>query len=197
MKRILVVGATGTIGKAVVAALGGKYEVVAASRQNAAHKVDIADAASIRGLFKAVGKVDGVVSCAGAARMKPLVELTDDDFAFSVQNKLLGQVALARAAVDAVSDGGVILLTTGVLARNPTPGCGAITLVNAGVEGFVRAAALEMPRGIRINAVSPPWVTETLIAYKMDPAIGKPAAQVAQAYVRALESGRSGEIVAV
>jgi NAD(P)-dependent dehydrogenase (short-subunit alcohol dehydrogenase family) len=196
MKRSLVVGATGTIGRAVMAALGGKYELIGASRSKAAHKVDMSDPASIRGLLQAVGRVDGIVSAAGQARFKPLAQLQDEDFDFSVRNKLMGQVNLARYGLEHVNDGGVIVLTTGVLATQPMPGSGAISLVNAAVEGFVRAAALELPRGVRISAVSPPWVTETLAALKMD-LPGKPAAEVAQAYVKAVESTASGQIMAV
>ena len=196
MKRILVVGATGTIGRAVMAALGGNYEVIAASRSKAAHKVDMSDPASIRGLLQAVGRVDGIVSAAGQARFKPLAQLQDEDFDFSLRNKLMGQVNLARYGLEHVNDGGVIVLTTGVLATQPMAGSGAISLVNAAVEGFVRAAALELPRGVRISAVSPPWVTETLAALKMDLS-GKPAAEVAKAYVKAVESTASGQIMAV
>jgi NAD(P)-dependent dehydrogenase (short-subunit alcohol dehydrogenase family) len=196
MKRILVVGATGTIGRAVVAALEGKYEVIAASRSKAAHKVDISDAASIRSLLSSVGRLDAIVSAAGQARFKPLAQLQDEDFEFSLRNKLMGQVNLARHGLEHVNDGGAIVLTTGVLATKPMQGSGAISLVNSAVEGFVRAAALELPRGVRINAVSPPWVTETLAALKMD-LPGKPAAEVAKAYVKALEGGTSGQILAV
>jgi len=87
-------------------------------------------------------------------------------------------------------------VTSGVLAQNPLKGSGAISLVNAGLEGFVRAAALEAPRGIRVNVVSPPWVTETLIAYKMDPSGGIPAAQVAKTYVKAVEGEDTGRTLA-
>lgn len=195
MKKVLVVGATGTIGSAVVAALSGKYEVLQASQKKAELKVDISDPASIRRLLGAAGKVDAIVSCAGSARFKPLSQLGDEDFEFSLRNKLMGQVNLARLGMEQVNDGGAIVLTTGVLATRPMPGSGAISLVNSGVEGFVRAAALEAPRKLRINAVSPPWVTETLVALKMDTKGGKPAAEVAQAYVRTLEGTASGQIV--
>src|SRR5690606_21343414 len=88
--RIIVIGATGTIGRAVVDALSPRHDVVAASRSSNP-SVDIADAASIRALFASVGHVDAVVCAAGAARFAPLAELTDDDFAFSIANKLMGQ----------------------------------------------------------------------------------------------------------
>jgi len=66
-------------------------------------------------------------------------------------------------------------------------------MVNAGLEGFVRAAAIDLPRGLRVNVVSPPWVTETLIARKMDPSIGIPADQVAQAYLASVEGTMTGQ----
>jgi NAD(P)-dependent dehydrogenase (short-subunit alcohol dehydrogenase family) len=76
------------------------------------------------------------------------------------------------------------------------PGAAAISMVNAGLEGFGRAAALELGNEkIRVNVVSPPWVTETLIAYKMDPANGLPAAEVAKAYVKSVEGAATGLII--
>jgi NAD(P)-dependent dehydrogenase (short-subunit alcohol dehydrogenase family) len=193
--RILVVGATGTIGRAVCDALSPRHEVVRASRHRSALKVDIAQQDSIRALYQSVGHVDAVVSAAGEARFAPLAALRDEDFAFSLANKLMGQVNLVRLGLDSVSEGGGFVLTSGVLARAPMPGSGAISLVNAGVEGFTRAAALEAPRGIRVNVVSPPWVTETLRALGMDTAHGLPAATVAQTYVQAVEGRMTGEVL--
>jgi NAD(P)-dependent dehydrogenase (short-subunit alcohol dehydrogenase family) len=107
----------------------------------------------------------------------------------------MGQVNLVRYGFDAMRDGGSFTLTSGVLAQTPMVGSGAVSLVNAGLEGFARAAALEAPRGIRVNVVSPPWVTETLIAFKMDPAGGLPAAEVARAYVASIEGKQSGVVL--
>ncbi len=94
--RILVIGATGTIGKAVVAALSPKHDVVAASHPHATEKVDISDPASIRALLARLGKFDAIVSAAGSARFVPLASLSEDDFAYSTANKLMGQVNLTR-----------------------------------------------------------------------------------------------------
>src|SRR5262249_54450941 len=123
-------------------------------------------------------------------------KLTDDDFAFSLGNKLMGQVNLVRHGFASVRDGGSFTLTSGVLAQKPMPGSGAISLVNSGLEGFVRAAALEAPRNIRVNVVSPPWVTETLVGLGMDPSIGLSAATVAKAYVRSVTGTESGAVIA-
>src|SRR5438094_7700735 len=149
--RILLIGATGTIGKAIAATLGRRHEVLLASRQQAPLHVDIADPASIRGLYAKVGKVGAVISAAGQARFKPLDELSDADFRFSLDNNLLGQVNVVRYGLGSVADNGSITLKSGILAQQPTRGSGAVSLVNAGLEGFARAAALEAPRGIRIN----------------------------------------------
>lgn len=193
--RILVIGATGTIGQAVVAALAPRHDIVAASRHKAHEQVDIADVASVRELFNHVGRVDAIVSAAGNAAWKPLAELTDEDFDFSLANKLMGQVNLVRYGLDFVNDGGSITLTSGVLAQQPTSGSAAVSLVNAGLEGFARAAALDTARGIRVNVVSPPWVSETLTAMGRDPSGGLPAADVARTYVESVEGTARGQVL--
>ena len=141
--------------------------------------------------------MDAVASVAGQAAFRPLLALTDADFALGLTNKLMGQINLIRFGIDNLTDGGSFTLTSGILSRQPMPGGAAISPVNAGIEGFARAAAIELPRGLRINAVSPGWVTETLIAFKMDPSIGIPAAQVAQAYVAAIEGKMTGQVLEI
>jgi NAD(P)-dependent dehydrogenase (short-subunit alcohol dehydrogenase family) len=193
--RILVVGATGTIGRAVVAALSNGNEILAASRSRSPLKVDLTSTESVRAMYRQAGPVDAVVGAAGEAKFSPLASLSDDDFAFSLESKLMGQVRLVRWGLDSVRDGGSFTLTSGVLARQPMPGSAAISLVNAGLEGFARAAALEAPRGIRVNVVSPPWIDETLRALGMDPSSGLPADAVARSYVESVTGNRSGVVL--
>ena len=192
--KILVVG-TGTIGAPVAQALAARHEVIRASRTRSELKVDLEDPESIRRLYAKVGRVDAVVSVAGQAAFRPLLALSDADFALSINNKMMGQVNLVRFGADIVADKGSFTLTSGILSRQPMPGATAISMVNSGLEGFARGAALDLPRGIRINAVAPGWVTETLVAMKMDPAPGMPAAQVAQIYVKAVEGGMTGQVL--
>jgi NAD(P)-dependent dehydrogenase (short-subunit alcohol dehydrogenase family) len=193
--RILIVGASGTIGEAIASALRGKHELILASRAKSHERVDISDPSSIRALYQRVGRVDAVVGAAGEAAYKPFAQLTDADFAFSVQNKLMGQVNLVRYGVDAVVERGSFTLTSGTLSQHPIPGSAAISLVNAGVEAFGRAAALELPRGLRVNVVSPPWVSETLTEMGRDPATGLPAAVVARAYLESIEGTQTGKVI--
>jgi NAD(P)-dependent dehydrogenase (short-subunit alcohol dehydrogenase family) len=193
--KIIVIGATGTIGSEVVKALAAKkHEVVGASR-NGEVRVTIDDPASIRAQFERVRDVDAVVCCAGNAAFKPFADLTDADYELGLRSKLMGQVSLARSAKDHLLDGGSITLTAGSLATHPMPGSASISIVNAGLEGFARAAALEMPRGLRINAVSPPWVKETMVKFGMDPTPGLAASDVAKAYVTAVEGSHQGKVL--
>jgi len=193
--KIVVIGATGIIGRAVAKALSSNnHEVIGASR-NSDVKVTIEDPASVGALFDKVGEIDAVVSCAGSVVFKPLAELTDADYEFGFRSKLMGQVSVARFALERLRDGGSITVSTGILAMHPMVGSASISMVNAGLEGFVRAAALEMPRGLRINAISPPWIKETMVMYGMDPTPGLAAADAAKAYVAAVEGTYQGKII--
>lgn len=191
---ILVVGGTGTIGRAVVEALDGS-DVIVAGHTSGDVQVDLADPSSIDRLYQTVGSVDAVISCAGEAAFGALEELEDEDFEKSVSNKLMGQVNLVRQGLDVVNEGGVFTLTSGVLSQEPVEGSAAISLVNAGLEGFVRAAALELPRDLRVNVVSPPWVDETLEEMGADFSPSLPAETVAEAYLASLERAQSGATI--
>ena len=98
--RILIVGATGTIGVPVVQALEVRHEVIPASHSRSALTVDLGEAESIRRLYAKVGRVDAVVSIAGQAAFRPLLALTDADFALGLNNKLMGQVNLVRFGIE-------------------------------------------------------------------------------------------------
>jgi NAD(P)-dependent dehydrogenase (short-subunit alcohol dehydrogenase family) len=192
MAKTLVIGAAGLIGARVVKALG-KEHCIPASR-NSGENVDISDPKSLAALFERVGELDGIVCTGGAAWYKPWDQLTDEDWTFSLANKLMGQVNVARYGVKSVRPGGAITLTTGLASQYPSPGSAAITTVNAAVEAFVRAAAAEPSISVRVNAVSPGWVAETLQQMGRDPAGGIPAADVAQVVVRQLREGASGSV---
>lgn len=192
--RICVVGGTGTIGSAVADALSDRHEVVRVGKTSGEHRVDLGSKESIEALYEAVGPVDAVASAAGLAAFGELDALSDDDFRLGLENKLMGQIDLVRVGLEHVNDGGSFTLVSGILSREPTPGSAAVSPANAGVEAFAGAAALEMPRGMRVNVVSPPWVAETLEELGRDPAAGMPADEVARAYLESVEGERNGEV---
>lgn len=193
--RVIVVGATGTIGRAVAKVLATQHEIVKVASKSGDLRVDMTDKGSIERLYREVGQFDALICAAGVARFGSLSELNDDDFQLGLNGKLMGQVNLVRVGIKYINDSGSFTLTSGILSHQPMPGSASISMVNAGVEGFVRAAALEMPRGIRINVVSPPWVMETLEALGMDSSNGMPAERVAQAYRASLSGTRTGTVI--
>jgi len=194
--KIVIIGATGTIGKAVVKLLEQRHQIVTVSRSSGDYRANITNKASLEAVLGAVGKVDAIVSAAGSAMFKPLAELTDADFEKSLNDKLMGQVNVVRVGALHILRGGSITISSGVLAQEPILGSAAVSLVNAGLEGFGRAAALELQRtGVRVNVVSPPWVKETLAALNMDPSSGLPADEVAKAYAQSVEGRATGQII--
>jgi NAD(P)-dependent dehydrogenase (short-subunit alcohol dehydrogenase family) len=193
--KIIVIGATGTIGGAVTEALEKHHDVVRASRQGPV-RVDLTDTASIDALFTKVGQVDAVVCCAVSGDMTPLDTESDEDYWRGLEGKLIGQVNLVRRALTHVRDGGSVTITSGRFAE-PVPGSSLGHLINAALEAFVGAAAVEMPRGVRLNSVSPGWVRETLRTLNLDPAPGTPADAVARVYVEAVEGQARGRTLPV
>ncbi|HEY4179478.1 MAG TPA: short chain dehydrogenase [Kofleriaceae bacterium] len=194
--KVIVIGSTGTIGSAVVKALEANGHQVTGVHRKSDPPFDIQKPELLAAVFAKTGKVDAVVSCAGGGAFgKSLEELTDQDLAFSLSDKLMGQVNVIRNSLKHLNDGGSITVTSGTLARDPMPKTSAISMINAGIEGFAIGAALDAPRGIRINAVAPPWIKETLEAYKMDSAHGQPAADCAKVYLGVVEGKDTGKVV--
>ncbi|MFM9608743.1 short chain dehydrogenase [Streptomyces sp. V2] len=196
--RVLVIGATGTIGRAVSEALAARHEVLRASRGGPL-RADLAAPATLSRLLEEAGPLDAVVCCAASGPLIPLLDLPafpDAAFTTALHGKLLGQIALTRRAAAHLRDGGSITLTSGTFPA-PLPDGSLGALVNSGLEGFVTNAAHELPRGVRLNAVSPGWVAETLRQLGDESTPGTPAAEVAQAYVELTEGDMTGRVVRI
>lgn len=197
--RILLVGARGTVGRGVAAELGARHEIIEAARTGAGLRLDLADRESIRRALDEAGPFDALVSAAGQVGWKPLLDLGPEDWAYSVANKLMGQVNLALVGQAFLRDGGSITLTSGVLVDQPVRFGAAASLANGGIEAFIRAAAIELPRGLRINAVSPGVLTESMddlgpFFRGFEPV---PAARVALGYARSVEGHDTGQVYRV
>ena len=197
--KIIVIGASGTVGRAVAQELSQRHEVIHVGRTQGDYQVDITSQQSVESLFEKTGRVDAIVSATGNLFFGPLATMTDSDFNQGLQDKLLGQIRLALTGQHYLNDGGSITLISGIVAHEPIAQGVNATTVNAGLEGFVRAAACELPRGIRINLISPTVLTESAAAYDgFFPGFASvPAASVAQAYRRSVEGVQSGRIYRV
>jgi NAD(P)-dependent dehydrogenase (short-subunit alcohol dehydrogenase family) len=153
--KVVIVGAAGIVGRTAVQALSGRHEIISVGRTSGDVLMDIEDIESIRALYKQVGKVDAVVSAVGHVHFGPVHEMTSAQFMGGINGKVLPQVNLVLEGFDYMNDNGSFTLTTGVTNRDPIRGGSCAAAANGALDGFVVGAAVEMPRGIRINAVSP------------------------------------------
>jgi NAD(P)-dependent dehydrogenase (short-subunit alcohol dehydrogenase family) len=197
--KIVIVGATGTIGKFVVAALQERHDIVKVGNRGGDHQVDVTDSNSIRALFKKIGRFDALVSTTGKVHFGDLAAMTEKEMQIGLQNKLMGQVNLVLIGRDHINDNGSFTLTSGLLNHDPIRYGAAASLVNGALDGFVTGAAVEMPRGLRINVVSPGVLTESLPVFGdyfrgFESVAGK---RVAHAYVKSVESLQTGKVYSV
>lgn len=194
--KIVIIGASGTIGQFAKKALEPRHEIISVSRKKCDICVDMADISAVKSMFEKIGHIDAVVVTAGDAYFGPLAKTTADKFAIGINSKLSGQINVVLSALPFISDNGSITLTSGMIGHETIRQGTNIATANAGIEGFVRAAAVDLPRGIRINAVAPAVLTESIKQYEeLFP--GYPSADgidVGNAYRRSVESVQTGHI---
>ena len=194
--KIILVGAGGTIGRAVAAELQDRHELVRVGRSSGDLHVDIADPASIEALFAQTGPFDALVCTAGNVHFGPFETFTQAQFELGLRDKLMGQVNLVKMGIDHVSDGGSFTLTSGLLNEDPIRDGVSAAIANGGLEGFVRGAAIVMPRGVRLNLVSPTVLVESLSSYSafFPGTKAVPASEVALGYAKSVEGAQTGRI---
>ncbi|GAA2069133.1 short chain dehydrogenase [Streptomyces albiaxialis] len=194
--KILLIGATGTLGTAVHRTLTGRgHEVLTVGRSGGELRHDISDPAQTAALYERAGRVDAVACAAGDVPYKRVAEAAPDDYLAAFRGKVLSQIDLVRQGIPRVAERGSFTLITGVLAREPIPTGSAASMANGALESFVRAAAIEIAPQ-RVNAVSPTVFTESLADYG-DFFPGMPPValdDVAQAYVRSVEGAQTGQV---
>lgn len=197
--KIVLVGASGTLGRAVAAELSARHTVLSVGRHSGEFHADIRDLQNMQSLFQRIGKVDAIVNAAGGVHFGPWKELTPEKFDIGLRDKLMGQVNVVLAGQDSLLDGGSFTLTSGILSEDPIRLGSCASLVNGALESFVRAAAIELPRGLRINIVSPTVLRESMQAYGSYFPGYKPvaAADAALAYGKSVEGHQTGQIYKV
>ncbi|HDX8617491.1 TPA: short chain dehydrogenase [Aeromonas dhakensis] len=197
--KIVIVGASGTIGSAVSDLLAKDHQVIRVGHSQGDARVDMRDPASIRGLFAKQGQFDALVVASGSAAFNALTEMTDEEWQLGIQSKLMGQINLTRAAIPHLNDKGSITLISGILSEEPINWGSSVTTINGAVEHFVKAAACELPRGLRINVVSPTVLAESMDKYAsfFPGFVPVPAARVAQAYQKSVLGVQTGQVFRV
>jgi NAD(P)-dependent dehydrogenase (short-subunit alcohol dehydrogenase family) len=197
--KIVLIGASGTLGRAVAAELSVRHKVIGVGRHSGEVHADIRDLQSVRALFQQTGEVDAIVSAAGSVHFGPWNELTTEKFDVGLRDKLMGQVNLVLAGQEALLDGGSFTLTSGILSEDPIRFGVCASLVNGALESFVRAAAIELPRGLRINVISPTVLQESMAAYGPYFQGFKPipAMDAALAYSKSIEGRQTGQVYKV
>ncbi|MEA2960474.1 MAG: hypothetical protein QOI46_572 [Alphaproteobacteria bacterium] len=194
--KVIVVG-TGTIGAAVKTVLQEHgHDVATVGRGSGDFKADICDIESLRSLFAAIGPFDAVANAAGDVFPAPLELTTDEQWTQSLRSKGIGQINVVRAALPYIADRGSFTLVSGVLTDEYMHGGTIGTTINHLVEGFVKASAVELPRGIRINCVSPTVLAESEAYHAYFTGFTPiPVVEVARAYLRAMSSPITGRIL--
>jgi NAD(P)-dependent dehydrogenase (short-subunit alcohol dehydrogenase family) len=197
--KILIVGGTGTIGQAVVKELEPRHTIIVAGHSKGELQVDISDRASIEKMYQAVQDLDAVISTTGKVHFAELAAMTAEHYFIGLQNKLMGQVNLVLVGKAYLKEGGSFTLTSGLLSHDPIRAGSSASMVNGALDSFVKSAAIELPKGLRINAVSPTVITESLPAY--GPYFrgfkSVSAAEAALAYSKSVEGAQTGQVYRV
>jgi NAD(P)-dependent dehydrogenase (short-subunit alcohol dehydrogenase family) len=198
--KILLVGASGTLGKRLFDAFASRHEVIRASATRSDVKVDFTDPASVKAFYAQVGAFDALIAVAGSGYIGPFSQTTEEHFYQGIRSKMMGQINLVLYGQHHINPGGSFTLTSGILAEDPIRGGAVLTAINCAVNGFVLAASGELvTKGVRINAVSPGMVEDSVEELGALFPGHTPAAmnRVIDAYVKSVEGGRTGEIIRV
>ena len=197
--KILIIGGNGTIGKKVTSYFSDNNEIIVAGRTSGDLTVDISDSDSIQSMFDKTGNWDAILCIAGEAKWSDFNELSEEDYYVGLKSKLMGQVNIVRIGRNYLNPNGSITLSTGILADDPVVGTTSAAMVNGGIHSFVRAVALEIQNGIRVNVVSLGMVEDAYDRYK-DYFPGHnpiPMKKVINAYARSVQGKANGEIIRI
>jgi NAD(P)-dependent dehydrogenase (short-subunit alcohol dehydrogenase family) len=191
---IILIGATGTIGKHVATALEKDHQIIKVGTKSGDLQVDINNPDSIKAMYEKAGPFDALVCVAGDGHFGPLQTMTDAQFRISVNSKLMGQVNLVLIGQHFINPNGSFTLTSGSLGEDPVVLGASLSTVNSAIDGFVRGASIELKNGIRINSVGPDVVEESPAYFPFfHGRIPVTMHRVTQAYIKSVLGAQTGK----
>lgn len=197
--RVLIAGAHGAVGRAAVSELAKRHTIVTLGRSKGDFIADLMKPETVSAMFAKAGRFDAIVSCTGYTYFGPLATMTPAQFMSGINDKLMGQVNLVLEGLKHIADGGSFTLTSGILDRDPIRQGVNAAAVNGAIDAFVMAAAIDLPRGLRINAVSPGLLEESAKKYEGFFPGHHPVSseRVGLAYAKSVEGGLTGKVITV
>ncbi len=197
--KILVIGANGSVGRPAVEALKDRHEIITVGRSNGDILADMEDLGSIRAMYESIGKVDAVITAIGHGHFGNVAEMTGEQWMKGINHKALPQVNAVLEGISYMSDNGSFTMTSGVLNRDPIAGGACAAAANGAIDSFVLGAAVDMPRGIRINSVSPGVLQNSMDRYDgLFPGQAPVSSErVGLAYVKCVEGVVNGQTVKI
>lgn len=197
--KIIIIGGTGTIGKAVAKELSSRHEIITVGYQHGDFQADITKSSSIEEMYQKIGKFDAVVAATGKVHFASLTDFKAEDYSIGLESKLMGQVNLVLIGMKYINDSGSFTLTSGILSDDPIRYGSSAAMVNGAINSFVMSAAIEMPRNIRINAVSPTVLSDSMDKYAEYFRGFEPVSshRVALAYSKSIEGVQTGQVYKV
>ena len=150
----------------------GKQKVDSNPEQIAFLKGDISQSSvaeeAVKMAVAKFGKLTGVVNNAHASKQKPLMALTEDDWALSMDTGLKGTLNFMKAAYPELkkTKGAIVNFGSGA-ALNGQKNQGSYAAAKEAIRGLSRVAANEWAEdGIRVNIVCPLALTEGVAKWK-------------------------------
>jgi NAD(P)-dependent dehydrogenase (short-subunit alcohol dehydrogenase family) len=171
MKKIVVIGGSKGIGKAIVKALIDENKVINISRsdtlephQNLTHySLDV-----LEDELPNIEEIDSLIYCPGSINLKPIARLKLEDFRNDFEINVIGAVKAIQHFLPSLKKGtkpSIVLFST-VAAKLGMPFHASVAAAKAGVEGLTKSLGAEFAPTIRVNAIAP-TVTNTDLASKL------------------------------
>ena len=171
MKKILVIGGSKGIGKAIIASLIEKNNIINLSRtapslthENLTHY----NCNILSDELPQLDAVDTLIYCPGSINLKPISRLKLDDFRADFEINVVGAVKAIQQYLPLLKRGNTpsILLFSTVASKLGMPYHASVAAAKSGVEGLVKSLGAELAPTIRVNAIAP-TVTDTDLASKL------------------------------